>query len=73
MIDKRVRITLCRTRQESRLDRPLHRTTLRDEIKDRIVERILDGTYGPGDRIVESQASPSSGPARFCTRGATRP
>jgi DNA-binding GntR family transcriptional regulator len=28
---------------------------LRDEIKDHIVERILDGTYGPGARIVESQ------------------
>ena len=28
------------------------RRMLRDQIKDVIVERILDGVYGPGDRIV---------------------
>jgi DNA-binding GntR family transcriptional regulator len=54
------------------LDRPLHRTTLRDEIKDRIVERILDGTYGPGDRIVESQVAAEFGTSQAPVREALR-
>jgi DNA-binding GntR family transcriptional regulator len=54
------------------LDRPLRRTTLRDEIKDRIVERILDGTYGPGDRIVESQVAAEFGTSQAPVREALR-
>ena len=54
------------------MDRPLRRTTLRDEIKDRIVERILDGTYGPGDRIVESQLATEFGTSQAPVREALR-
>ena len=54
------------------MDRPLRRTTLRDEIKDRIVERILDGTYGPGERIVESQVAAEFGTSQAPVREALR-
>jgi len=70
MIDKRVAIVGSRTGDD--VDRPLRRTTLRDEIKDRIVERILDGTYGPGDRIVESQVATEFGTSQAPVREALR-
>jgi DNA-binding GntR family transcriptional regulator len=70
MIDKRVAIAWLRTGDD--VDRPLRRTTLRDEIKDRIVERILDGTYGPGDRIVESQVATEFGTSQAPVREALR-
>ncbi|MCU1618727.1 MAG: Transcriptional Regulator, GntR family [Modestobacter sp.] len=54
------------------MDRPLRRTVLRDEIKDRIVERILDGTYGPGDRIVESAVATEFGVSQAPVREALR-
>jgi DNA-binding GntR family transcriptional regulator len=54
------------------VDRPLRRTTLRDQIKDRIVERILNGTYGPGDRIVESQVATEFGTSQAPVREALR-
>ena len=54
------------------MDRPLRRTTLHDEIKDRIVERILDGTYGPGERIVESQVAIEFGTSQAPVREALR-
>jgi DNA-binding GntR family transcriptional regulator len=52
--------------------RPLRRTTLRDEIKERILERILDGTYGPGERIVESQVATEFGTSQAPVREALR-
>jgi DNA-binding GntR family transcriptional regulator len=55
------------------VDRPLRRTgVLRDEIKDRIVERILDGTYGPGDRIKESLLAAEFGVSQAPVREALR-
>jgi DNA-binding GntR family transcriptional regulator len=54
------------------VDRPLRRTTLRDEIKDRLVQRILDGTYGPGERIVESQVATEFGTSQAPVREALR-
>jgi DNA-binding GntR family transcriptional regulator len=54
------------------VDRPLHRMVLRDQIKDRIVERILDGTYGPGERIVESQVAAEFGVSQAPVREALR-
>ena len=54
------------------MDRPLRRTTLRDQIKDRLVQRILDGTYGPGDRIVESQVATEFGTSQAPVREALR-
>src|SRR4029450_4079458 len=52
------------------VDRPLRRTTLRDQIKDRLVQRILDGTYGPGDRIVEIQVATEFGTSQAPVREA---
>lgn len=55
------------------MDPPLRRTgVLRDEIKDRIVERILDGTYGPGDRIKESLLAAEFGVSQAPVREALR-
>jgi DNA-binding GntR family transcriptional regulator len=55
------------------VDPPLRRTgVLRDEIKDRIVERILDGTYGPGDRIKESLLAAEFGVSQAPVREALR-
>ncbi len=51
---------------------PRIRVMLRDEIKDRIVERILNGTYGPGDRIVESQLAAEFGVSQAPVREALR-
>ena len=54
------------------MDRPLRRTTLRDELRERLVERILDGTYGPGERIVESQVATEFGTSQAPVREALR-
>lgn len=54
------------------MDRPLRRSVLRDQIKDRIVERIVDGTYGPGERIVESQVAVEFGVSQAPVREALR-
>jgi DNA-binding GntR family transcriptional regulator len=45
---------------------------LRDVIKERIVERILDGTYGPGERIVESAVAAEFGVSQAPVREALR-
>src|SRR3954452_23872113 len=45
---------------------------LRDAIKERIVERILDGTYGPGERIVESAVAGEFGVSQGPVREALR-
>jgi DNA-binding GntR family transcriptional regulator len=54
------------------VDRPSQRKVLRDEIKDHIVERILDGTYPPGSRIVESQLAHEFGTSQAPVREALR-
>lgn len=48
------------------------RTVLRDEIKKRVVERILNGTYPPGSRIVESQLAREFGTSQAPVREALR-
>src|SRR3954447_5217279 len=45
---------------------------LREAIKERIVERILGGTYGPGERIVESAVAAEFGVSRAPIREAVR-
>jgi DNA-binding GntR family transcriptional regulator len=45
---------------------------LRDQIKDAIVERILDGVYGPGDRIVEIRVAQEFGVSQAPVREALR-
>jgi DNA-binding GntR family transcriptional regulator len=55
------------------MPRELQRTVLlRDALKERIVERILDGTYGPGERIVESAVAAEFGVSQAPVREALR-
>ena len=51
---------------------PQRPVLLREEIKERIVERILDGTYGPGERIVESAVAAEFGVSQAPVREALR-
>jgi DNA-binding GntR family transcriptional regulator len=48
------------------------RSMLRDQIKDVIVERILDGVYGPGERIVEIRVAQEFGVSQAPVREALR-
>ena len=48
------------------------RSMLRDQIKDVIIERILDGVYGPGDRIVEIRVAEEFGVSQAPVREALR-
>jgi DNA-binding GntR family transcriptional regulator len=48
------------------------RTVLRDRIKKVVVERILDGTYPPGSRVVESQLAREFGTSQAPVREALR-
>ena len=51
---------------------PIVRTVLREEISRRVIERILDGTYPPGSRIVESQLAREFGTSQAPAREALR-
>ncbi|MCW2741620.1 MAG: Transcriptional Regulator, GntR family [Blastococcus sp.] len=51
---------------------PQRTVLLRDSIKERIVERILDGTYGPGERVVESAIAAEFGVSQAPVREALR-
>lgn len=53
------------------MERPRGRI-LRDEIKERILARILDGTYPPGARVVESQLAQEFGTSQAPVREALR-
>lgn len=48
------------------------RSMLRDQIKDALVERILDGAYGPGERIVEIRVAQEFGVSQAPVREALR-
>jgi DNA-binding GntR family transcriptional regulator len=48
------------------------RTTLRDQIKDALLERILNGTYAPGQRIVEIRVANELGVSQAPVREALR-
>jgi DNA-binding GntR family transcriptional regulator len=50
----------------------LTRSPLRDQIKDVLVERILDGAYGPGERIVEIRVAQEFGVSQAPVREALR-
>lgn len=54
------------------MDQPIVRALLREEITNRIVERILDGTYPPGTRIVESKLAREFGTSQAPVREALR-
>ena len=48
------------------------RSMLRDQVKDVLVERILDGVYGPGERIVEIRVAEEFGVSQAPVREALR-
>ena len=50
----------------------VNRTMLRDQIKDVIVERIIDGVYGPGERIIETRVAQEFGVSQAPVREALR-
>jgi DNA-binding GntR family transcriptional regulator len=50
----------------------LERTVMREQIKELIIERILDGTYKPGERIVELQLVHELGVSQAPVREALR-
>jgi DNA-binding GntR family transcriptional regulator len=54
------------------VERPLERRVLRDQIRERILARILDGTYPPGARVVESQVAHEFGTSQAPVREALR-
>lgn len=57
---------------EAAVGKPIGRTILRDEIKKLVAERIMDGTYPPGSRIVESQLAREFGTSQAPVREALR-
>jgi DNA-binding GntR family transcriptional regulator len=48
------------------------RSMLRDQVRDALVERILDGVYGPGERIVEIRVAEEFGVSQAPVREALR-
>ena len=54
------------------VEQPLRRRMLREEIRERILARILDGTYEPGCRVVESQVAHEFGTSQAPVREALR-
>jgi DNA-binding GntR family transcriptional regulator len=48
------------------------RTPLREQVKDLVLERILDGTYAPGERIVETRLAQELGTSQAPVREALR-
>jgi DNA-binding GntR family transcriptional regulator len=61
------------TPRTTRTARPaVSRTVLRDQIKDVLMQRILDGDYGPGERIVEIRVAEEFGVSQAPVREALR-
>ena len=54
------------------MNRALSRTVLREQVKDLVLERILDGTYGPGERLVETRIAQELGTSQAPVREALR-
>jgi DNA-binding GntR family transcriptional regulator len=48
------------------------RTPLREQVKDLVLERILNGTYQPGDRLVETRIAQELGTSQAPVREALR-
>jgi DNA-binding GntR family transcriptional regulator len=51
---------------------PARRTMLRDEIRTVLTARIMDGTYGPGERLVEMRIAKEFGVSQSPVREAIR-
>lgn len=50
----------------------LHRVILSDQVRETLLTRILNGTYQPGDRLVESQIAKELGTSQSPVREALR-
>jgi DNA-binding GntR family transcriptional regulator len=50
----------------------LNRTVLREQVKELLLARILDGTYAPGDRLVETRIAQELGTSQAPVREALR-
>lgn len=50
----------------------LPRTVLREQVKELLLEKILDGTYAPGDRLVETRIAQELGTSQAPVREALR-
>jgi DNA-binding GntR family transcriptional regulator len=50
----------------------LSRTVLREQVKELLLGRILDGTYAPGDRLVETRIAQELGTSQAPVREALR-
>src|ERR687887_1897079 len=48
------------------------RTPLREQVKELVLERILDGTYAPGERLVETRIAQELGTSQAPVREALR-
>ena len=48
------------------------KTVLREQVKEHLLERILDGTYEPGDRLVETRIAQELGTSQAPVREALR-
>ena len=58
---------------EPRADRlTVSRTMLREQVKDVLLQRIVDGEYGPGERIVETRVAEEFGVSQAPVREALR-
>ena len=52
--------------------RPVSRIVLREQVKELVLERILDGTYAPGERLVETRIAQELGTSQAPVREALR-
>src|SRR5215218_529685 len=48
------------------------KVSLREQVKELVLERILDGTYQPGDRLVETRIAQELGTSQAPVREALR-
>jgi DNA-binding GntR family transcriptional regulator len=52
--------------------RPVSRVVLREQVKELVLGRILDGTYAPGERLVETRIAQELGTSQAPVREALR-
>ena len=52
--------------------KPVSRVVLREQVKEHILERILDGTYAPGERLIETRIAQELGTSQAPVREALR-
>src|SRR5439155_4274395 len=61
-----------RDRRSAAMSASITRVVLREQVKELILERILDGTYRPGERLVETRIAAELGTSQAPVREALR-